>query len=452
MSNGKKLAMGSAAAVILTVAGICPASAANWFELQNNEAPDAKALRVWGFLQPTYEANFADRVSGAANPAFNGQRPVFDLVAPDQESSSSFELKRARIGVRGLMPKTDGKINYFVLAEFAHNGITKHASAVELSDASATLNYIPGARIRFGQFKYPGPEEGFQAFPLVDPFIEFTTVTNQLIMGRSFNLPPGGTATAAGATKVQANGGVDAFRDVGVEVYDWRDWGPWEAAYGVMLGNGHTINQQDDNSNKQWSARLQGSYVFGGKGAYRQDVTTWIWYQTGKQTFGSVDYTRRREGIGATLNYQPFRISMAYLRGTGVIFNGVNPPFNIDTIVSSSTVALGSENKARGWYVAGEYMLPELLDIPQFKQVAIELRYDAYDRLPNDPAAERRFHTWTVGAQYSFTPTVKLRVNYLVQSLKVGNADLLPAPQRQNAQAITDAIGNMLGVQVLVWF
>lgn len=451
MNTARHFAVFSTAAV-LAIAGVRPVWAANWFALQNTEPAHAKPLRVWGFIQPTYEASFADKVQGAANPAFNGQRPVFNLIAPDQESSSSFELKRARLGVRGTMPKTNGMVDYFVLAEFAHNGITKHASAVELTDASATLNYIPGARIRVGQFKYPGPEEGFQAFPLVDPFIEFTTVTNQLIMGRSFRLPAGGTSTAAGITKVQANGGVDAFRDIGAEVFDWRDWGPWEAAYGVMISNGSTINAQDDNSNKQWSARLQGSYVFGGKGAYRQDLTTWVWYQAGKRTLGGTDYNRRREGVGAILNYKPFRVSAAYLRGTGMIFTGINPPFNIDAIASSPTVAAGSQNKARGWYMEGEYTLPELLDIPQFKQTAIELRYDAYDRLPNDPAAERRFHTWTVGVQYSFTPTVKLRVNYLVQSLKVGNAALLPAAQQQNAEAITASMGNMLGAQVLVWF
>lgn len=434
--------MAFAGVAALTLLASPATQAADWFQLQNTEPAKAKTIRIWGFAQPTYEATFGDKVSGAAKPAFNGQRPVFNLIAPDHNSTSTFELKRARLGARGVIPGTDGHVNYFLLAEFADNGITHHASAVEMTDASITLNYIPGVRIRVGQFKYPGPEEAQQAFPLVDPFIEFSTVTKQLILGRSLQIANGASVSPTGATRVTASGGVDAFRDTGIEVFDWYDWKHWEVAYGVMLGNGSTINAQDDNSNKQWSARVQGSYVFGGKGPYRQDVTGWLWYQTGKRSFGNTDYSRRREGVGVIVNYKPFRASAAYLRGTGVIFDGIKPPFNVSSIVSTQAVALGSQNKARGWYVEGEYALPML------PKASLEARFDTYDRLPNNPTLERHFHTWTVGAQYAITPKVKLRLNYLIQSLKPGNS----AAAGQNARAITDAIGNMLAAQVLVWF
>lgn len=449
MTSLSKAVVAAAVAMCISLLLIPAAQAADWFQLQNTEPAKAKLFRIWGFAQPTYEASFGDKVQGATNPLFNGQHAIFNNIAPDHKSTSSFVVKRARIGVRGVMPKTHHKINYFLLAEFGHNGITKNASAVELTDASVTLNYVPGFRLRVGQFKYPSPEESQQAFPLVDPFIEFTTVSTQLVLGRSFKVVPGSTAKAAGRTKMIGTGGVDAFRDTGAELFDWYDWGHWEAAYAVMLGNGSTLNAQDRNSKLQWSTRIQGSYIFGGKGPFRQDITGWLWYQTGKRTFQGTDYNRRREGAGVVMRLKPWRVSAAYLRGTGVIFTGFAAPFHgVTGVASHPSVALGNQNKARGWYVEGQYNLPQLHDLPQLGNVQLDLRYDAYDRLPNDPKLERRFHTWTVGVQYAFTPKVKFRLNYLIRSLKPGN----PTAAGHNARVITDTIGNMAAAQIMVWF
>lgn len=433
-------------ATLLSSGAIPAAHAANWLQLEGNEPANAPAVRIFGFLQPAYESYFANPVEGAANAAFNGKQPQFNRVAPDDDSSSSFVLNRARIGVRGVLRPVSSRVNYFVLVEFAHNGITKNASAVELTDASLTFNYIPGARLRVGQFKYPGPEEGLESIPLVDPYVEFSTVTGQLIMGRSFQpAPTGSPAAPAGTAGAEQVGGVDAFRDTGVQVYDWFNFGHWEVAYAGMVGNGSTLNSEDENSNKQLTGRVQGSYIFGGKGPFRQDVTGWLWYQTGKRTFAGVDYSRRREGLGLEYNLKPLRVTGEYMRGTGVIFNGVNPPFNDPSIPTVATVALDSANKGRGWYLeAGYDVLPN---------VQLEARYDTYDRLPNSPALERRFDTWTLGAQYFITPKMRVTLNYAIRDLKLGNpAAIANAGQRSNAEAIASSMGNLLALQASLFF
>ena len=55
----------------------------------------------------------------------------------------------------------DERINYFLLVEFGKNGVAGE-NVVVLTDASLTFSHIPTARIRIGQFKYPGPEEGYR--------------------------------------------------------------------------------------------------------------------------------------------------------------------------------------------------------------------------------------------------------------------------------------------------
>ena len=95
------------------------------------------------------------------------------LLGPDLNSQSGFNLNRARIGVRGTGFPIDNHVNYFMLLEMGNNGITHGGSAfAKLTDASITLNYLPGARIRAGLFKTPGAEEGLQAIHTFD-YIDF---------------------------------------------------------------------------------------------------------------------------------------------------------------------------------------------------------------------------------------------------------------------------------------
>ena len=119
--------------------------AANWLTLQGTEPEGAEQLaKVWGFVQVQYQDDSSD-----PNPA-GGYIPP-KLIAPDWDSQSSFNVNRARIGVRGVAMPIDQKINYFMLVELGNNGITEPENSVaKATDASLTFNHLKGARVRAG--------------------------------------------------------------------------------------------------------------------------------------------------------------------------------------------------------------------------------------------------------------------------------------------------------------
>jgi len=62
-----------------------------------------------------------------------------------------------------------GKLNYRISPPTGDNGISQNSSPhVKFTDLSATLNLIPHARIRIGQFKQPGSKEGLHPTVLRD--------------------------------------------------------------------------------------------------------------------------------------------------------------------------------------------------------------------------------------------------------------------------------------------
>lgn len=441
--------------------GVAPlASATNWVQLQNSEAPGAPAYKFWGFIEGQFIHNTGGAVEGlggtAATKAYNGQTPLFNLVAPDQNSQDQAQIFRARPGLRGVIPGTDGKINYFVLGEFGNNGLTR-AKSVVFSDATVSFNYLPGARVRVGLGRLPLGEEAMLGDQALD-YINFTNVTDNLLNER-FVQPysttqPTSPILGVPLTQSQVTGGVSGYRDTGVEVYDWFKHGKWEYTYALMLSNGNGINFSDNNGSKDLTGRLQASYVFGGGGPKREDVSAFIWHQQGKRTFAGTDYTREREGIGFKYLRNVLRFSGEYIQGKGMIFIGPNPPFNNlggSALDPGSLIALADSNKASGYYLETGWRF-----LPKWEA---DLRYDYLDRLSNSAYDERKFSTWTLGAQYFYSPAVRVQVNYAIRKLDVpadttpgstGTSTAATKTQLDNAQAIANAMGNVLSVQ-LTW-
>ena len=194
-----------ATACMTVLMGLSPISqAANWVMLQGIEEPNAtEVAKLWGFIQPQYSQT--DGTKLPVGTPFAGRDAVFNTIAPDQSSDSQFQIQRARIGVRGQNFLLDSNINYFILAEFGNNGITANGGgAARVTDASVTLNHIPGARIRAGLFKTPGAEEGLQAIHVFD-YVNFTNVTDQMLLERFFDRD--GTTTAPGGACRAVEGG-----------------------------------------------------------------------------------------------------------------------------------------------------------------------------------------------------------------------------------------------------
>lgn len=428
--------------------------AANWLALQGTEKPGSSArAKVWGFVQPEYQST-----GGGTLPAgtpFAGQIMSPNVVRPDNTSTETFNIRRARIGVRGTGFPLDDKVNYFFLAEFGHNGITKLAkTGVALTDASVTLNHIPGARIRVGQFKTPTSEEGLQAIHVFN-YINFTNITNQMMLERYTDgdgsardgKPLGGGGK--NGTFNGINGSVGAFRDQGIQVFDTFKVNNWEHSYAVMYGNGNGINRTDNNDDKDtyiyWSSEL----VYGGKGARRQGLKMFAWQQDGKRTLTTSDslgkgtYDRTRNGLGLTFLKGKYRAAAEYMTADGMIFNGSDlgaiPGARNNADDNSADINVATEEKSDGYYLDFGYKV-----IPNLE---LDIRYDVLNRATENSKGERTFDTVTLGAQYFFNKKSRVTFNY-----EIRNQEAPGLPGTHNANKIADSLDDRLSLQLLIIF
>lgn len=396
-----------AAAAMMALSG--SAQAANWLMLQGTSPANAPRVKVWGFIQPTYQQDFSD-----ANPQGTFVPPK--LIGPNLDDQSAFNILRARIGVRGRALPHSNKIDYFILAGFGNNGITnggRYGSyRPRITDASITLNYIPGARVRVGLFKTPGAEEGLQSVFATKPYINFTSVTNQLLLER---FPAAGEADIKPQRTPNANLNgysepVSAFRDVGVQVFDSFDFGNWEHSYAVMLGNGHGLQLSDNNDSKDYYLYWSSAYLFNrkAKGGFRPDVKFFAWYQGGKRTNvanASQQHNRRRYGLGVAYRKSQFRAKAEYMRGQGMIFQGPQNPQKIF-----------NDSRASGGYVEGGWYVPKT-------PLELDLRYDIYLRNENQPS-KAIFRTVTAGVQYHFSKVNRVTLNYAYRNFSADAANI----------------------------
>ena len=416
-----------------------PAAATTWLKLQGTEPPAAAdRAKLWGFVQPTYL-----HTEGTELPAgpFQGNEAQFNQIPPDLDSSSTFTLRRARIGVRGANMPISPEVNYFFLAEFGNNGITvPDGDGASITDASVTLNHLPGARLRIGQFKYPGSEEGQQAIHVFD-YINFTSVSHQILLERFFDADTGNGGVNA------PNGSVGAYRDTGIQLFDWFRTGDWEHSYAWMIGNGNGIARADDNESKNhylyWSSEL----VLGGAGPRREGWKLYAWHQQGERDLtvvgeGEQTFDRERSGFGSTFRQGPWRAAAEYITADGMIFNGTSGGAVRGSQNGSGTTAsfnMVPEGEATGWYVDGGYRLIPALEL--------DLRYDVLNRLSDDRTGERQFSTLTAGAQYFLNRKTRLTVNY-----EFREAEAPGLGGNHPANRILDDMDDRIGVQITAIF
>jgi len=93
----------------------------------------------------------------------NGESHNACVVPTEFGDTRETNLDNLTAGIRGnLIP---GRINYFFAANAGQNFFnylpfqTSRHVVASVQDASLTFSYIPGARVRVGLFKKPGPEE-----------------------------------------------------------------------------------------------------------------------------------------------------------------------------------------------------------------------------------------------------------------------------------------------------
>ena len=419
------------------------ALAVDWPSLQGLEGKKKeKATRIWGFLEPEYART--DGTNLQAGP-WAGQEAVFNQIGPDNTSSDTFDIRRARVGIRGQFDYN--KVNYFFLSEFGNNGITRKDGA-QLTDASVTLNYIPNAHIRIGQFKTPQGNEAQKAIHTFD-WNNFTNAANQLLLERFTD----GDGSVPGKAN-GLNGPIGAFRDIGIQVHNTFKKEDREYTYAVMLGNGNGINRSDNDDNKDLYLLLSTEKVFGGRGARRQGFKTYAWYIDGKRTLkesnfnivtGTPDrnkeFDRTRWGLGTTYRKDKYRMAAEYVKADGMIFNGSDggaiPGATSNDGTQVASLNYLTNNKADGWHLdLGYKVLPKL---------ELGIRYDELNRgTEGDPKNERHFETVALSAQYFFTPRTRVIANYAFR-----DADAPGFPSGKPPNQILDGIDDKLTLQVL---
>lgn len=411
-----------------------PASATNWLQLQGNEAADAPVFRTFGFIQPTYTYIDAQPVATlqGAPAAFNGKYSTLNLNWPNLEHPHQLQVMRAGLGARG---KLSDEINYFVAIDAGQNGTTYYHDVV-LTDASLTFNYIPGARIRAGLFKLPTSEEALLAVNTSSPYVYNSNAVLYMLVG--LPVQAAGAVNASGTSSANLSSGFSGYRDWGVQVYDWFDRGQWEYSYAAMLSNGDAIDRpRDSDGRKDLTWRMQASYLLGGKGPNREDLSTFVWRQSGSRLFGTQHYPLVREGLGMKYQQGNYRASAEYLRADGMIVGGQAPPF------VGQPFAAGVNEKASGWYVEGGWRFQ-----PQWEA---DLRYDYLDFMTQTLANEREFATTTLGVQHFISPAVRLIFNYEWRNMKVSNpAAIAAGAARNNAFTIANNLGDRASLQ-LTW-
>jgi hypothetical protein len=432
-----------ALAAILTSSVSVTANATNWLQLQGTEpAGSSDRFNLWGFIQPEYEYTSNSKLP--AGP-YSGQRAVFNQIGPDLTSSSTFLIRRARLGIRGANFPLDSNTNYFLLLEAGENGITKFGdSAVAATDASVTLNHIPHARVRIGEFKYPGEEEGLQAIHVFN-YINFTAVTDQLLLERFFD------GDGSDTQSDNEPNGFGAYRDIGVQVFDWFNWMGLEHTYAAMVGNGNGLNRTDNNNEKDYYLYWASEKVFGdSKGARREGWKMLAWYQKGERTLeyvngvaGKQDFDRKRWGVGTTFRKGKWRAAAEYVDADGMVLNGTDggavPGSRNNAGTQTASFNVSPDGKANGYYLdLGYKVLPKL---------ELDLRYDYLDRVKNEDPNEREFTNWTIGAQWFFNKKTRALINYEIRDAKAPNASSSAVPNR-----ILDETDNRLSVQVLAIF
>jgi len=474
--NLKKIIIAGIANCVL----LSPTYAANWLMLQGTEKDSsAPRAKVWGFLQPTYM-----QTDGTPLPfgPWTGQDPQFNVHQPDLSSESTFQLQRARIGVRGVGFPLDPKVNYFLLAEFGNNGIANPgggSGSARITDASVTLNHIKGARIRVGQMKIPMSEEVYQGIFTFN-YINFTNVANQQLVERPFQtdgiaacnitqsvdtvtgLPIARSSDqylnfCNGDADTQFRTSASAVRDIGIQVFDTFKVNDWEHSYAVLFGNGG-ISKHDRDDNKDLTLYWASELVYGGKGPRREGLKLYAWKTSGKRTiYDSVvlsaggtltaaerEYDRDLTGIGTTFLKDKYRFWAEYIKAEGMIYNGSTKGSVPGAVNNAGTevsqFVLSTNGESDGYYLDFGYKVTP--------NIELDARYDVYNRVTNlDPNDERVYETTTLGVQYFFNKKTRFTFNYEIRS-----QDAPSYPSTAGPNLIADAMDDRISAQIFAAF
>lgn len=449
------------------------ASAADWIMGLGTE-PAKVTHRFFGAAALTYTNNFDceefdGMVGGVAG--INGYLPNQCRVGPDLDhDKKGFNLDALVIGARGnIIP---GKINYFVSANFGNNASTHQPldihrdRLVSITDASVTLNYIPGARVRVGLFKKPGPEELLESLKVKN----FTYMTdfvrrNQIERFVDGNAKGGGPIPGEGGASTIAKYGEDADvgRDWGIQLFDSFKTGKWKHTYAAMVGQADGMHLNGNNSsgadlNLYWASEYA---LPGGKGPKKNSVKLYTYHQDGERHFyldsgaKSEDFDRIRYGFGVKAQGRFFgggvhRLALDMMYAEGMILQSVvgsctNCPGNAPGLIQ---IAADKDNKAKGFTLAYGYHLNKKwqFDIQHSRN---NLLYETQESGAWNDIDERIIKETALGVSYHFSPKTRLTTNYVFRDVIAPNAN---GPAGTNPNNGSEAVGDFVGLRLTHFF
>lgn len=398
------------------------AAAADWNHLLATEpSPDAPAVKVFGFMQPEFAANTGGVATGLADTplaAADGQRPLFNGASP-----TTFGVRRARLAARGALPGTDNRVNYFLMAELGVLGLTRDAPVV-LTDAAVTLSYIPGARVRIGQFKLPIMEEIYRSVPIAHGFTNFSTTMVKLLLENPIR-------------DNEYAGGADGFRDVGAMVFDGVQGERWAGAYALMVSNGSGINRLDNDAAKDVTARGEVAYITSGtrNDPWRREVKLGGWGSAGRRTVDASRVDRLRYGVFLNVEQDVAWGLVEVAAGRGALDLGPQPAF------TGSPVVLAADG--RGWGVVAQAGARK--SVGERGRVGVQARVDRYEQQPDQPAERRVFTNITGGIEVAPAPNLRFLLDYEHRMLTAPDASAL-------AQQVATLMGDRVTGQVTARF
>lgn len=336
---------------------------------------------------PTTDAAPASTKSGpapaaAVKPATSPGKPTLygylnvqysrtDAPSPAHDTST-FELRRIRIGARGELTPNVG---YAVLYDGAESALKDAYGAIQ------RLSFLPGVELRLGQWKTPFGYEN----PLSDTqtlWVYTSYVVQALARGSSVN---GRNAGDLYATP-------DA-RDIGAELLGkWGEGGPIGAELAVAVVNGSGPNRKDDLDTKNvWgragltSRTPLGTIKVGGSFGHGRQVT-------------HLGANGRFDGVGAPTDdtYLRFKTYGGDVQLDTPFLFAVAELVQSERDVTSYAAGVGTRSgfDARGWYAGAYGKTPWKLG-PIF-------RAERYDR--NRSAGANTNERYTVGAYVDVVP------------------------------------------------
>lgn len=380
--------------------------AANWLMMEATEPEAAPALSGYAAISLEYQAS---RDTPLHAGVWRGQPDQFNHFAPRFSDGKVLHVPIAVAGAHGRL--LDSGIDYRLSAIAGDNAIVRNLDgyydgAIRLIDASLTLNRIPHARLRFGMFHQP---LGDEAVAPEQRHVNLSHVTQQIVQERYF--------ASDGSLNGDPNldvGPVSAFRDIGAELCDSLETGPWEHTYALMLGQGTGVDPSLNHNSFEKYLYWSSERIFGGKGPQREGMKLYAWIQSGERSLKvgpaqvERDFDRRRAGLGATLRTGRWSVSAEWITARGMIYHGPDGGTIPGRISNDGTLVAGynvlPESQANGWYVDVGYRVVTPLEL--------RLRYDLLHRGTDSADTEIQFRGVTLGAHYAFARTDQIVVDY----------------------------------------